>query len=111
MPAAAATVGVGAAVFLEAVGGDSKNCPSSASSQTASIVLRRFPFFSCAFFLTFAELLDDASMDASPLFCCARGPLLVLNEGSVLIRFLPFGKVGTSPGCPLVTFFRGGMSG
>jgi hypothetical protein len=27
-----------------------------------------------------------------------------------LIRILPFGEVGTSPGFPLVTFFCGGMS-
>jgi hypothetical protein len=101
---------VGATIFLEAVGGDSKNCPLSASSRTASIVLRRFPFFSCAFFLTFG-VLNDASMGASPPFCCAQQPLLVLDEGSVLIGFLPFSKVGTSPRCPLVTFFRGSMSG
>jgi hypothetical protein len=73
--------------------------------------MRRFPFFSCAFFLTFADVLDDASMGASPPFCCAQQPLLVLDEGGVLIRFLLFGKVGTSPGCPLVTFFHGSMSG
>jgi hypothetical protein len=96
VPAAAATIGEGTTVFMEAVGGDSKIFPSSASSRTASIVLRRFLFFSCAFFLTF-NVLDDASMGASPPFWCAQQPLLVLDEGGVLIVFLPFGKEGTSP--------------
>jgi hypothetical protein len=60
-------------------------------------------------FLTF-NVLGDASMGASPPFCCAQRPLLVLDEGGVLIGFLLFGEEGSSPLCPLVTFFCGGMS-
>jgi hypothetical protein len=58
--------------------------------------------------------LGDASIGASPPFCCAQPPLLVLDEGGVLIGFWPFlpgiNKEGTSPRCPLVNFFCGGMS-
>ena len=70
MPAAAATVGVGvgAAVIMESFF-------LLSSPRPASIVARRFPFFSCAFLVTF-EGFDDASMGAAPPFSPEQASLV-----------------------------------
>ena len=82
-------MGDGAAVFLDAVGGERRLCPSSDSSWTEAIVLSLFfPFCGVACFLPFDW--RGAAIDSAVF---AR-PLLVFAEGGVGGFFPEMGEVG-----------------